>query len=68
MVLRADQKILHQHVQKNLFIARGIVSIERGATRKHEVEKQITQSELYFMLLIHFDTLSGCIEICRQYF
>jgi hypothetical protein len=60
MVSRTAQKILHRHIKKNLFIAGGDVSTEKGTTRKRKVQKQITQSELYFMHLIHFDTLSGC--------
>jgi len=54
------KKFYTNTLKKNFFIAGGIASTERGTTRKHEVEKQITQSELYFMLFIHFDTLSGC--------
>ena len=34
--------------------------IWEGTTRKCKVQKQITQSELYFTLLIHSDTLPGC--------
>jgi hypothetical protein len=54
------KKILHRHVQKNLFITGGIVPIERRTTRKRKVQEQITQSELYFIFLIQFDTLCGC--------
>lgn len=37
-----------------------LYQLRGGLQGKYEVEKQITQSELYFMLLIHFYTLSGC--------
>jgi hypothetical protein len=52
-----------------LFSAGGVVSNERGTTWKREVQKESTQSELYFVLcFISIPCMGVNIQIWRQYF